>query len=301
MPALSFVTLDVFTTKRFGGNPLALVKIPKGQDVGSEIMQKIAAEFNLSESVFLYEDSQGADGVLEWKYRIFMTMQELPFAGHPTIGTACYALGTFAGGAKRCRLQCTAGPVEVEFDGTQAKCAIPHNVHLHQRSAFTEADLYELQPSLQGGDSHLAIGVVSPVKGMNFVCIQLRTLEDLAKIELGKKPLARLDEQWNEGFVGSYFYVITKQEARQVEVRTRMMEGNLEDPATGSAASALGALLSLQQRQKFISFKITQGVEMGRQSDIGVDVTLKDSLDAVEKVELSGSTVKVMEGSIDYD
>merc|ERR1711959_594742 len=73
MPSLPFVTLDVFTTERFKGNPLGLIKVPQGQDVSSETMQTIAREFNLSESVFLYEGKIGADGVPEWRYRIFMT------------------------------------------------------------------------------------------------------------------------------------------------------------------------------------------------------------------------------------
>ncbi|RMX84234.1 hypothetical protein D0869_04716 [Hortaea werneckii] len=301
MPSLPFVTLDVFTTERFKGNPLGLVKVPQGQDVSSETMQTIAREFNLSESVFLYEGKAGPDSLPEWRYRIFMTERELPFAGHPTIGTAVYALGTLAGNAKRGRMLCNAGPVEVEFDGVKARCAIPHNFHLHQSTAFSEPEVFELQPSLKSSGAPVSLDVVSPVKGMNFICVQLKTLEDLARVELGKKPSARLDAEWNEGFIGSYFYVVTKTDEGSMEVQSRMIEGQLEDPATGSAACGLACLLATKCQRKSTSFQITQGVEMGRRSDIGVDVTLSDSLATVERVELSGSSVKVMEGNIEYN
>jgi len=301
MPSLPFVTLDVFTTERFKGNPLGLVKVPQGHDLATEQMQMIAREFNLSESVFLHEGVKGKDGVMEWKVRIFMTDAELPFAGHPTIGMACYALGTLANNASKGRLLCKAGPIEVDFDGTRAKCAIPHNVHIHKQTKFTDAEVYDLQPSLRKAGTPKAIDVVSPVKGMNFICVELPELEALAAVQLSAKTKARLDDDWNIGFIGSYFYVIMHDKDEHMEIRTRMIEGSLEDPATGSAACALSAYLSLRHKRRSTSFVIFQGVEMGRKSDIGVDIKLTESLDAVEKVELSGSAIKVMEGTIDYD
>lgn len=79
MPRLAFVTVDVFTTTRFAGNPLAIVRIPKDQYVTNAQMQTIAREFNLSETVFLFEDTEDANGVPKWVLRIFMTDHELPF------------------------------------------------------------------------------------------------------------------------------------------------------------------------------------------------------------------------------
>lgn len=80
---LSFVTLDVFTQERYLGNPLAVVKVPAGQDVSTEVMQTIAREFNLSETIFVHEGTkaEGSAGVVEWRVRIFLTTRELPFAG----------------------------------------------------------------------------------------------------------------------------------------------------------------------------------------------------------------------------
>ncbi|KAK0287526.1 hypothetical protein LTR91_002980 [Friedmanniomyces endolithicus] len=306
MPSLSFVTVDVFTTTRFAGNPLAIVRIPEAGHVSTEQMQIIACEFNLSETVFLYERLAGDQRETEWRFRIFMTSAELPFAGHPTIGTACYALGTLAGNASSGKLVCNAGPIGIQYSNAVARASIPHNVHIHNEFKFTTEQLYELQPALANLKKPHAITVVSPVKSMNFIMIELDSLEDLAQVTTsGVKPRAKLDAGWDTGFIGSYFYVVMPQDGQRPgpkrhSVRTRMIEGTLEDPATGSAACGLCAYLAMEGQLKNASFLITQGVEMGRRSEIGVAVTLTD-LGAIDKIELSGSAVKVMEGTVHYD
>ncbi|KAK5119448.1 hypothetical protein LTR85_007548 [Meristemomyces frigidus] len=301
MPSLPFVTLDVFTNERFQGNPLGLVKLSKDHDISTEQMQTIAKEFNLSETVFLHEGMVGDDGVTEWSVRIFLTEGEVPFAGHPMIGTACYALGTLANNASKGRLLCKAGPIQVDYSNELAKASIPHNVHIHTQADFTEKQLYELQPALDHPDrAPTEIDVVSPVKGMSFVCVQLRSLEALSAVRMSRKPTAKLDEGWDVGFVGSYFYAVARQDDGSMKLRTRMIEGSFEDPATGSASCALGALLTLKHKWRNASFSITQGVEMGRKSDITVDVMLVGDLTAVEEIILGGSAIKVMEGEIHY-
>ncbi|KAK5725859.1 hypothetical protein LTR15_004049 [Elasticomyces elasticus] len=301
MPNLSFVTVDVFTTTRFAGNPLAICTVPKGTDVSTEQMQTITREFNLSETVFLHEQESENGQSPEWRVRIFMVNSELPFAGHPTIGTACYALGTLTNNASRGKLLCKAGPIGLDYNNGVARASIPHNVHVHTESRFTAEQLHQLQPALADRKIH-SIDVVSPVKGMNFICVELDNLEDLALVSVsGVKPTAKLDQDWNVGFSGSYFYVVQQTDAEGVQVRARMIEGALEDPATGSAACGLCAFLSLKGRSAGKPFVVTQGVEMGRKSDIGVTVTLTGDSKSVEKIELSGSAVKVMEGTVHYD
>lgn len=307
MPQLSFVTLDVFTRTRFKGNPLAVVLIPEGQDVATETLQTIAREFNLSETVFLYLNSKAANqDVPEWRVRIFMTEAELPFAGHPTIGTACYALETLAKGKSKARLICNAGPIELEYVNGVATASIPHNVHLHTETSFSVQDVQKLQPKL-GQGSIRNIDIASPVKGMNFVYVELEDLKTLALVETsGFKPQPQLDKDWNVGFIGSVYYVLGEKTGSaegetQQSLRMRMIEGTLEDPATGSAACGLGAFLALKTQQRKVRFEMTQGVEMGRQSDIGVAVELDDALGAVRQIQLSGSSVKVMDGSFGYD
>lgn len=314
MPQLPFVTLDVFTQDRFKGNPLAVVKLPAGAKDESPLptarLQQIAAEFNVSETVFLHERADTTNnGVPEYRVRIFMTNAELPFAGHPTIGTAVYALGTLAR-ADKGRFICNAGPIDLELVGKTAQASIPHNVHVHVENPVSRDMVLESQPALGRNSVPFSdIEVVSPVKGMNFVCVQLDKLEDLALVQTSNvKLVAKLDAEWNTGFIGSYFYVITGS-AKQgedgqasVSVQTRMIEGALEDPATGSAACALSSYLALKlEVASIVSFDIVQGAEMGRRSEIGVEITLQQSMNAVEKVVLNGGAVKVMEGTIEYD
>ncbi|KAK4498137.1 hypothetical protein PRZ48_010793 [Zasmidium cellare] len=306
---LSFVTLDVFTQERYLGNPLAVVNVPSGRDVSTEVMQTIAREFNLSETIFVHEGKKG-DGVTEWRVRIFLTKREIPFAGHPTIGAAVYALSTLSPSTQG-RLIANAGPIDLAFKDNVAKASIPHNLHVHTRYPFTLEQVYALQPTLRGVlNDQSAITVASPVKGMSFVLVELPNLEALSKITTSPKPSPKLDDydDWDTGFAGSYFYVFTStpqaNEEAPFKLQTRMIEGLIEDPATGSAACALTSVLALKNTKsssrKVFQFEVTQGLEMGRKSDIGVTVTLDQSRQAIEKVELSGSAVKVMEGVVEY-
>jgi PhzF family phenazine biosynthesis protein len=134
---LDFVTVDVFTSKPYEGNPLAIIRIPHGHTVTQEQKQTIAREFNLSESTFLHEHGEGTQGD-EWSVDIFMTSQELPFAGHPTVGTACYVLGRTAEersireGVMEASFKLKAGLVELRYDVVKktAKASIPHDVYV---------------------------------------------------------------------------------------------------------------------------------------------------------------------------
>lgn len=132
---LDFVTVDVFTSKPYEGNPLAIIRIPEGFNISQEQKQRIAREFNLSESTFLHErNGSEQDGI--WTVDIFMTDRELPFAGHPTVGTACYVLSRVARerhieqGTLEASFKLKAGPVQLLYDVVRktAKAAIPHDV-----------------------------------------------------------------------------------------------------------------------------------------------------------------------------
>ena len=137
MAKLDFVTVDVFTSHPYEGNPLAIIRIPPGHTVSQEEKQTIAREFNLSESTFLHEKKGDAQDEA-WTVDIFMTTHELPFAGHPTVGTACYVLGRAAqergiqDGVIEGRFNLKAGPVGLRYDVAKktAKAAIPHDVYV---------------------------------------------------------------------------------------------------------------------------------------------------------------------------
>jgi PhzF family phenazine biosynthesis protein len=134
---LDFVTVDVFTSKPYEGNPLAIIRIPSGITVTQEQKQTIAREFNLSETTFLHEHADGAQDDT-WTVDIFMTSQELPFAGHPTVGMACYVLGRTAeergirDGVMEASFRLKAGPVGLRYDVAKrtAKASIPHDLYV---------------------------------------------------------------------------------------------------------------------------------------------------------------------------
>lgn len=129
---LDFITIDVFTQTKYQGNPLAIVKVPSTITLTQEQKQSIAREFNLSETTFLHEQPTEK---LSWKVDIFMTTAELPFAGHPTIGTACYALGHAAVARNLAErnlegeFEIKAGTVGLRYDAKErlARAEIPHD------------------------------------------------------------------------------------------------------------------------------------------------------------------------------
>ena len=308
---MEFVTLDVFTQTRFLGNPLAVVKVPHDTSLSQETKQIIAREFNYSETVFLHLPSPSSTDTNdpEWKIDIFLTNAEVPFAGHPTIGTAVYALSTLSRTA-RGRFICKAGPLDLLYDASNktAHAGIPFAIHRHLR-AYSIPSLYSLQPALyshlQSSSQALAaedIDVVSVVKGMTFIFVRLPSVAALSTVALhGAHFDFQRDEGWDMGVLMSMFYVPLESSDGTLKLRTRMIEGMFEDPATGSASCGLAALLAIKKGVKgqVLKVEMTQAVEMGRQSDIGVDVTM-DEKGEVAKIELIGSAVEVMEGKVKY-
>lgn len=315
---VQFITTDVFTTTRYEGNPLGLVRLPKSQKLTQAQKQAIANEFNLSETVILHE-SEESYRKSEWTFDIFITTQEIPFAGHPTIGTICY-LGrslqaSGAGGVIEGVLNCKAGKIPWKYDTASAKAAaeIPHDSHLHSRSLDVKG-LQALGMQKAVTDAVLdSAPFLSVVKGMTFCLVQLSSLEALKAVTTRYQPLPEeglTPEYVAHGVAGLFFYHVLDEgkpdsstNVRTRMIRTRMVLGPLEDPATGSASSALAIYLAKhhpklrQPDQKLHKFEMTQGVEMGRKSVIGLEVSLGES-SKVEKVILSGSAVEVMEGNI---
>lgn len=145
-----------------------------------------------------------------------------------------------------------------------------------------------------------SIPIVSIVKGMTFVLIELPSLEALENVKLTTSvTIDKLDQDWDETFVGMYYYVQTSESGDTRQLRTRMIECSLEDPATGSAASDLAAYLSLQHGKpgQTLEFAITQGVEMGRRSEIVVSVEM-EAEKGIKTITLGGGMIPVMEGRV---
>ncbi len=297
----SFLTLDVFTTTRYTGNPLAIIKIPQSLSLSQTQKQRIAREFNLSETVFLHEQTQSDKDDQSVRIDIFTSYAEIPFAGHPTVGTANYLLRLLKDDSLNHvkSLQLKAGRFAISHNpavaGGGVQIAVAHNVHLHD-SPFADAS-FGKHP------------VFSIVKGMTFILPQLTDVDalgsearNLLDVSETYKAYNKLDEGWREGLIGAYFYVDQGTSADGVRnLRTRMFASR-EDPATGSAASALTSYLALQEgKAGRYKYAIIQGVEMGQKSEIFVEIGVKDGKDGaeIEEVLLSGSAVQVMQGTLE--
>ena len=136
---------------------------------------------------------------------------------------------------------------------------------------------------------------------MTFVLVELESVEALGMATLAGRTLVvdGLDEEWDETFIGTYFFVRLGKNEDVTRLRTRMIEGPLEDPATGSAASDLAAYLSLEDGGdgKALKYEIVQGIEMGRRSEILLEVEMNEDR-SISRVHLEGGAVQVMEGRL---
>lgn len=307
---LPFVTLDVFTSTRFKGNPLAVVTIPAGTKPypTQEQKQIIAREFNLSETVFIHEEHPDVDSKDKSTRRIdiFITTAELPFAGHPTIGAAVSLLDKGI-----TTLITKAGPIPLQQpEPNTIQAAIPFNVHLHKKTLsalsagqpnfFAPGDLSVI-PEIQAAE--LAAPIFSIVNGMAFILIELPTVELLSKVtgSAASFPVDQtLDPGWRGGFLGRYYFVRVSQGPDTVAIRSRMIEKSFEDPATGSAACALSSYLTLAagdaELNRTVRYQITQGVEIDRESNILVTIGTKEG--KIDQVNLAGTAVQVMRGHV---
>lgn len=304
MPQLAYVTVDVFTDQRFSGNPLAV--IPDARGLTDAQMQQIATEFNYSESTFVLPPVDPANTA---RVRIFTPTTEVPFAGHPNVGTAFVLaaqpdiFGSAVAGTLRFEEE--AGLVEVELtrDGdTVVLAAIAAPKPLEIGSGIDPAVIAGCV-GLQSSD--VATTIHPPLflsVGLKFAFAELVGLQPLARARPDAAAFAQAAEQFHhEGRDFSLFVYVRLPESDRFRARMFAPLDNVaEDPATGSASAALAAyLVGLQpQPDREAALHIRQGVEMGRASDIHLRVTKADGV--VRKVRVAGSCVTVMRGLLDY-
>lgn len=296
----SFYTADVFTNQIFGGNPLAV--FPQAQTLTDWQMQKIAAEINYSETVFVLppRTSEGTK-----QLRIFTPKAELPFAGHPTVGTA-YVLAQLGDipltdPETRIIFEEGVGPVPVQIFSDRGKPTYTE-LTASQLPEFgpEPPPVEELAPMLSLDPDDLLTGEYAPQAvscGLPFLFIPLTNQQALAKaklkIDLWQTLLAN--------FWASCVYLFTFETSDPaINLRSRMFAPSLgieEDPATGSAAAALGGYLGVRDHRKgILQWQIEQGIEMGRPSLLTVKITKQE--DRIEQVCVGGSSVMVIEGTI---
>ena len=290
---LRFLTSDVFTDRRFGGNQLAV--LPDAAGLETDRMQAIAAEFNYSETTFVLPPRDPAHLA---QVRIFTPRAEMPFAGHPTIGTALalHWLGRVAAESAFV-LELPAGPVPVELtrDPTAAVFA-----ELTAPAAATHSA--PMDPAPVARALGLAPGEI--VSGGGLPC----TASCGAPFLLAELvSLAALGRAWLNSAAGLpkvavVGVLVFTRISDTGELRARMFapaHGIPEDPATGSAAAALaGFLASRSDRgEDWHTWRIAQGIEMGRPSRI--TVRARRSGGRVAEVRVGGTAVPVAEGTIE--
>lgn len=280
MPVTGYLVYDVFTEAPFGGNPLAV--IPDASGLDEALLQKIAREFDYSETTFVYPPD---DPSCTARVRIFTPGREVPFAGHPTIGTAV-ALHE-SGRPGEMVLELGVGPIRCTVSGNAARFTTTRPLErLHEPDAATIASCLGLAEGDIRQDRH---GPVMASVGLPFVFAELRDLAALAQ----SGPVTEAFRRAEALHPSPFDFALAAYVRNGGSVRMRMfapLDGIPEDPATGSAAAALGALLSELERAPLV-LDIAQGVEMGRPSRIGVAA-------GPEGVTVSGSAVRVMEGKL---
>lgn len=305
MGKAAFVTVDVFTGERFAGNPLAVVLDARGMT--DEDMQRVAAEFGYSETTFILPPDDPAHDA---NVRIFTPVAEVPFAGHPNVGTA-YVIGQrgeIFGKPVGDRLvfEEKAGLVEVTLqrqDGRVTAAAIraPKALDIGPIVPVeVVATCLALQPSQIRTTRH-APRMASV--GLAFVMVELVDLAALAAARTDRSlfATARDAHPTPENDFPVFLYVRNPDDPFRLRARMFAPLDNVpEDPATGSASGALSALLaSLDPRTDGV-FEVTieQGVEMGRRSVIQVTVEKRDG--KTGSVTISGESAPVMEGQIAF-
>ena len=286
-------TLDVFTSKQFAGNPLAVVT--DGDGLSASTMQAIAREMNLAETVFVQRPTNNRALA---RLRIFTTTRELPFAGHPVVGTwfllAQLGVVPASEGHVHVLQQTGAGilPVEITFHEGRPKLVtmtqkaaqfLPKRVN---RPALAAA--LGLKPS--DFDPKLPVEFVST--GLSNLLFPIAKRTALARIELNMRALAAVVAP-----TGTMAYCFVLDGPGRAYSRGMLPWGIMEDPATGSGSGSCGAYLVKHGRLRpGQTLRITQGVEMGRPSEIQVQVSTERGK-LVPKV--SGSAVRVFEGHIE--
>jgi len=298
--ARRFITLDVFTSERFTGNPLAVVLDAEGLDDAG--MQTIAKEFNLSETVFVLppdDPHQRAD------IRIFTPARELPFAGHPTVGTAVLLAlldqngrpGAVAFGLKE---KVGIVPCAVEVKDTvsgEARFRLPRlpSSWGEGKDTTTCAWALGLDPTEIGFERHMPSRHSA---GVAYDLVPVASLEALARAWPKGEAF---DRAFGDSDHPAAYVYARVPDAEALRFRARMFGpgmGIVEDPATGSAAAAFaGALMQCEPLgDGEHSIVIEQGVEMGRASEISLQMVIRNG--ALASAEIGGSAVMVSRGEI---
>jgi trans-2,3-dihydro-3-hydroxyanthranilate isomerase len=303
MRTYEFETWDVFTETRFGGNPLGI--FPSAEGLTDDEMQSIARELNLSETVFLLPPRAGGHTCV----RIFTPGFEVPFAGHPTVGAACFLADAgrvpLDAGHASIVLEEKVGPVPVTIRAEEGRAtfarlttaAAPslHGADLSPSDAarIVRLGADDLATSMENVPCHAAHASA----GLPYLVIPVKDVDVLAQAELDDVARAELVPM---SAPGRFVYLVAPADSGDVDYRVRMFApeaGVPEDPATGSAAAALGAYLGPRLTEGLHRRVLEQGIEMGRPSRIELEVDVREGV--IERITVGGHAVPVTRGTLE--
>ncbi len=304
MRRLRFLQFDVFTREPFGGNQLAVFF--EGDTLSDEKMQAIAREMNYSETTFILPPS---DPKALCRVRIFTPAAELPFAGHPVVGTtfALAQAGMIRAEESPVTLELGIGlvPVELLYEDQRVTFVWMHQPIPRFETWQGDTDRLASALGLTADDLDAELPIERAIVGVNHVLVPIRSLEAIARA----RPEADLLEALNlpDEHPGCFLFTLDRAESGadiHADIHGRMFApamGIAEDPATGSAAGPLGVYLLRHGRLTpdetgQTRARLEQGIEMGRPS--ALDIAIMGSGDAIEDVRVGGASVLMIEGEL---
>lgn len=288
---LAVTQWDVFASKPFEGNSLAVFSDARG--LSDAEMQAIAREMNLSETTFILPREKTVEREQGVRVRIFTVQEELPFAGHPTLGTAFALRGS--SGREEVTLELNVGKVPVRFEDRDGHRAFGEMVQVdpkfgvqHDREAMARATGL----GMEDFDAMLPIETVST--GLPFTVVPLKSLAVIHNLHVDMNRLCDYADRTG----GKFFYFVSRETVDPAaRLHARMLFYNGEDPATGSAAGCAAAwMVAHQVIQPDERVLIEQGMEMERPSRIFVRASLHNN--RVVNVRVGGHAIEVMRGEV---
>jgi trans-2,3-dihydro-3-hydroxyanthranilate isomerase len=303
MPSRSyeFVQLDVFTQTPLSGNPLAI--FPDGGELTDAEMQALAREMNLSETTFIFSGDAATEARDGKKVRIFTVETELPFAGHPTLGTALYLYASESTKPAEVTLDLKAGKIPVRFTANS------ENAGRERVDGQVFGEMRQRDPEfgtpLSREDVARVIGIavdeissewpIQPVStGLTFTIVPFRNRQTLSDLKFSYIQAAEFLKNTGANFF--YFLCPERREGR-LEARARMFFYGGEDPATGSAAGcAAGWMVQHGVAKSDEQLVIRQGVECRRPSEMHVRATREGG--RVSNVRVGGYAVEILRGTV---
>jgi len=288
---LAMTQWDVFSSRPLEGNSLAVFL--DGRGLTDAEMQAIAKEMNLSETTFILPRDAATERERGIRVRIFTVREELPFAGHPTLGTAFAQRGQ--SGAAQVVLELNVGKVPVNFEGNNDGPAFGEMTQIdptfgmqHERDAIARAT------GLRAEDLDDSLPIETVSTGLPYTITPLKSLAVMRNLQI---DLHRATEYLAQTG-GRFFYFVTRETVdREARLHARMLFYNGEDPATGSAAGCTAAWMVAHGVAKPDErVLIEQGIEMKRPSRIFVRASRRDN--RIVNVRVGGNSVEILRGEV---